>query len=148
MSGIRRREFITLLGGAVVLAPLAARAQQGAIRRVGFLSGLAEDDPEVRDRIAAFRDEFKKLGWTLGGNVELDARFAAGDRDRLWAQAVELVQLKPDVLLASANTCARRPAASDTGHSYRIRTGHRSGGRRNRRQPRAARGQHHRLDTA
>jgi putative ABC transport system substrate-binding protein len=115
---MRRREFITLIGGAAALAPLAplaTRAQHGATRRVGFLSGLAEDDPEARDRIAAFRDEFKKLGWTPGGNVQLDARFAAGDRDRLWAQAVELVQLKPDVIVAMANTvlAALRQATRD-----------------------------------
>ena len=101
---MRRREFITLVGGAAAAWPLAARAQQGAMRRVGFLSGLAEHDPEVRDRIAALRDGLEELGWTPGRNVDLSYRFGAGDRDRLWAHAVELVQLKPDVLVAFANT--------------------------------------------
>jgi putative tryptophan/tyrosine transport system substrate-binding protein len=114
MSDMRRREFITLLGGAAAAWPVAARAQQPAMRRVGFLSGLAEGDPEVRDRIAAFRDGLEKLGWT-DGNIELNYRFGAGNRDRLWAQAGELVQLKPDVLFASANTAlaALRQATQD-----------------------------------
>ena len=112
---MRRREFLGALGGAAAW-PLAARAQQGArMRRIGFLSGLTEGDPEARDRIAALRDELEKLGWTPGRNIELNYRFAAGDRDRLWAQAVELVQLKPDVLLAAANTAlaALRQATRD-----------------------------------
>jgi len=111
---MRRRDFITLLGGAAAW-PLVARAQQVAMRRVGFLSGLAEGDPEARDRIAALRDGLEKLGWTPDRNVELDYRFGAGNRDRLWAQAVELVQLKPDVLVAAANTAlaALRQATQD-----------------------------------
>ena len=75
---MRRRGFITLLGGAAVLAPLTTRAQHGAPRRVGFLSGLAEDDPEARDRIGAFRDEFKKLGCeVVGASVDMLARYYA-----------------------------------------------------------------------
>jgi ABC-type uncharacterized transport system substrate-binding protein len=99
----KRREFITLFGGAAAW-PLVARGQQPAMRRVGFLSGLTESDPEMRDRIAALLDGLEKLGWTPGRNIELVYRFSAGDRDRMWAQATELVRLKPDVLIAAANT--------------------------------------------
>ena len=101
---MRRREFITLLGGAAVTWPLTARAQQSAMRRVGFLSGLTESDPEMRDRIAALLDGLEKLGWTPGRNIELVYRFSAGHRDRMWAQATELIRLKPDVIIAAANT--------------------------------------------
>jgi putative ABC transport system substrate-binding protein len=112
---LKRREFLALVGGAAVSFPLTARAQPGATPRIGFLSGLREGDPEVRDRIAALHEGLEKLGWTPGRNVELDYRFGSGDRDRLWAQAVELVQLKPDVLVAAATTAlaALRQATRD-----------------------------------
>jgi len=95
---MRRREFITLLGGAVAW-PLAARAQQGAVRRVGYLAPLAADDPEMRRRFAVFRQELEKLGWAEGRSVHIDVRYAVpislGP-----GLAKELVALQPDVILA------------------------------------------------
>jgi putative tryptophan/tyrosine transport system substrate-binding protein len=91
---IRRREFITLLGGAVVAWPLATRAQQPAtrVRRIGFLQGLSESDPEARARTEAFRQGLDALGWTEGRNIRIDYRFAGGDSTRVQAYATELVQ--------------------------------------------------------
>ena len=100
---MRRREFITLIGGAAAAWPLAARAQQAdRVRRIGVLFGIAENDPEGRNRLDAFRQELEKLGWVAGQNVQVDYRWAGGDLERLRAQAAELVQLKPDVLVAGA----------------------------------------------
>jgi putative ABC transport system substrate-binding protein len=96
---VKRREFITLLGGAAAW-PLAARAQQPEqMRRVGVLIGLAEDDPDAKARLAAFRQGLDRLGWSEGGNVRLDYRFApAGAQAQ--ALAKELVALQPDAILA------------------------------------------------
>jgi putative ABC transport system substrate-binding protein len=98
---MRRREFITLLGGAAAAWPRAARAQQRErMRRIGFLSGLALDDPELQARLAAFRQGLEQLGWTDGRNVHIDARGAAGDAADARKYATELVALAPDVILA------------------------------------------------
>jgi putative ABC transport system substrate-binding protein len=98
---MRRREFITLLGGAAAAWPLAARAQQGErMRRVGVLMSTAADDPEAKVELAAFEQELKNLGWREGQNIRIDYRFGAGDAARMAAFAKELVALKPDVLLA------------------------------------------------
>src|SRR5262245_27339454 len=96
---LRRRAFITLLGGAAAW-PLSAPAQQPErVRRVGVLLGLAEDDLETKARLAAFRQGLERLGWSEGGNARLDYRFApAGSQARLLAK--ELVALQPDVILA------------------------------------------------
>ena len=84
MSGIQRREFITLLGGAVIIWPLAAQAQQGErVRRVGVLMGHLESDSKAQVHIAAFRDGLHKLGWTEGHNTRIDTRWTApGDISR------------------------------------------------------------------
>ncbi|HEY6755407.1 MAG TPA: ABC transporter substrate-binding protein, partial [Pseudolabrys sp.] len=80
---MRRREFITLLGGAAATWPLAAGAQQpDRVRRIGVLIALAESDPEAQTRAAAFRDGLQKLGWTEGHNIRIDYRWAA-DADHL-----------------------------------------------------------------
>jgi putative ABC transport system substrate-binding protein len=93
-----RREFITLLGGAAASWPLAARAQQPErMRRIGVLTGDAEDDPGVK---AAFRDGLDRLGWPLDRDVRIDYRFAANNPDQYQPLARELVRLQPDVLLA------------------------------------------------
>jgi putative ABC transport system substrate-binding protein len=97
----RRREFITLLGGAAVAWPLAARAEQGErMRRIGVLQSLAADDPEGQARLAAFAQGLQQSGWTIGRNVQIDTRWAAGDAERFRRYAAELVALAPDVILA------------------------------------------------
>jgi putative ABC transport system substrate-binding protein len=100
---MQRREFITLLGGAAVAWPRAARAQQAdRMRRVGALMNLAADDPEGKARLTAFLQGLQELGWTDGRNVRIDYRWAAAaDADRLRVYAAELVALAPDVILAS-----------------------------------------------
>src|SRR5215468_6106080 len=100
---IRRREFITLFGGAAAY-PLAARAQQTErMRRIGVLMGGAGSDPVEQARLAAFLDGLQQLGWTDGHNVRIDTRWPAGDADRYRTYATELVGLAPDVILASAS---------------------------------------------
>jgi putative ABC transport system substrate-binding protein len=99
---LKRRSFITLLGGAAAAWPLAARAQQPEqMRRVSVLMGPAENDPEAQSEIAAFRQGLQKLGWT-GRNVRIAYRWAAGDANRMQTAARELVALQPDVILAVA----------------------------------------------
>ena len=101
---MRRREFTTLLGGATVVWPLAARAQQpDQMRRIGVLMGYAESDLEAQAWVTAFVQEFKELGWTVGRNVSIDYRFGAGDADRMRAYAEELVGLAPAVILAHSS---------------------------------------------
>ena len=93
---MKRREFITLLGGAASW-PLVARAQQG----IGVLFNGLESDPELAARFAALRTVLKDLGWTTGSNVQFDYRFAVADED-IGTKAKELVALSPDVLVANA----------------------------------------------
>ena len=96
---MKRREFITLLGGAAAW-PLAARAQQSdGMRRIGVLMGLAEDDPETKARLAAFRQGLDKRGWSEGRNVRIDYRFAPVSA-QAEVLAKELVAPQPDVILA------------------------------------------------
>jgi ABC-type uncharacterized transport system substrate-binding protein len=98
---MRRREIMTLLGGAAAAWPILARAQQGGrMRRVGVLVAFAEDDPETKTRLAAFRQGLERRGWAEGTNVRIDARFAAGRVDQFQVLAKELVALQPDVILA------------------------------------------------
>jgi ABC-type uncharacterized transport system substrate-binding protein len=100
---IGRREFITLLGGATAVWPLAAHAQQSErVRRVGVLMPLAADDPQSLRRLTAFVQGLQQLGWTDSRNVRIDVRWAAGDPDRFRRYAAELVGLAPDVILAAA----------------------------------------------
>src|SRR4249919_1441630 len=99
---MRRREFITLLGAAAAVWPLAARAQQPAgMGRIGvFFAGLDRGDPEVTARVAAFQQALAGLGWIGGGNVRIDYRWGGGDADLRRKYAAELVALGPDVILA------------------------------------------------
>jgi putative ABC transport system substrate-binding protein len=102
MLAVRRRAFITLVGGAAVSWPLAARAQQGEkMRRIGVLMPFAADDPEAKARLAAFHQGLQQLGWTDGRNVRIDIRWGAGEPERIRRYATELVALAPDVILAS-----------------------------------------------
>jgi putative ABC transport system substrate-binding protein len=98
---MRRRAFITLLGGAAAAWPLAARGQQGdRMRRVGVLIPGASDDPVFQARLAAFLEGLQQLGWVDGRNVRIDTRLGAGDADLLRKHAAELVALGPDVVMA------------------------------------------------
>jgi putative ABC transport system substrate-binding protein len=98
---VRRREFITLLGGAAAAWPLAARAQQlDRMRRIGVLMSLAADDPEGQARMAAFLQGLQQLGWTDGRNMRIDSRWAEGNADDVRKYAAELVAFAPDVILS------------------------------------------------
>jgi putative tryptophan/tyrosine transport system substrate-binding protein len=98
---MRRRDFMTLVGGAATAWPLAARAQQAQrMRRVGVLIGFAETDPDVKSWFAAFRGALAKLGWTEGSNFQIELRWASDDPDRMTAFAKELVDLRPDAILS------------------------------------------------
>src|SRR5215813_4111711 len=99
---LKRREFITLVGGIAAAWPAVVRAQQNErMRRIGVLSSLAADDPETQARHAAFLQGLQEWGWTTGRNVQIDYRWGAGDPDRFRKYAVELVALAPDVILAT-----------------------------------------------
>jgi putative ABC transport system substrate-binding protein len=92
----RRREFITLLGGAAVAWPLVARTQQvERMRRVGVLMGLASSDVQQRVELAALAQELQKLGWTDGRNIGIHHRWGASDADQMWTSAKELIELQP-----------------------------------------------------
>jgi putative ABC transport system substrate-binding protein len=100
---VRRREFITLIGGAAAW-PIAAQAQQPVgMRRIGVLMFQAADDPEAHARNAAFLQGLQEAGWAVGRNMRIDIRWGAGDNDRTRRYAAELVALAPDVILASGS---------------------------------------------
>ena len=101
---MRRREFIVLIGGVAVAWPLAARAQHSdRVRVIGSLNILAEDDPEAKLRMAAFKQGLQQLGWTEGSNVRIEERWAGGDAGRVHKYAAELAALAPDVVLTSGS---------------------------------------------
>ena len=103
MPGMRRREFISLLGGAAVAWPLAARAQQGErMRRIGVLMGLVASDPEAQSRVAAFEHGLRELGWVKGRNLWIEYRWAGGGENALRNHAAELLALAPDLILANS----------------------------------------------
>jgi putative ABC transport system substrate-binding protein len=96
---MRRREFITLVGSAAVAWPLETRAQPDRIRRIGVLMG---SDPSAQSYVTAFRDALTKLGWTEGSNLRIEARWSAGDADKIRLFAKELVDLRPDVIVGQS----------------------------------------------
>jgi len=99
---MRRRDFITLLGGTAVAWPFGADAQQSdRMRLIGVLMGLAESDHEAQSWVAAFREELRKLGWTEGRNIEINTRWATADVESMKRLAKELVALQPDFILTS-----------------------------------------------
>src|SRR5262249_10824034 len=100
---MRRREFITLLGGAVAW-PLAARAQQDGRVRVGVLMNGAADDQEYQTRLAVFLQGLQELGWTVGRNVRIDYRWTAGDAGLRRRFAAEVVALAPNVILVNGGS--------------------------------------------
>jgi len=102
---MKRRQFITLLGGAAAAWPLAARAQPTTerARRIGVLMNTTADDPEGQARIAALHQGLQEWGWTLGRNARIDVRWGAFDADSSRHYATELVALAPEVIVASAS---------------------------------------------
>jgi putative ABC transport system substrate-binding protein len=120
---VKRREFITLLGGAAAAWPLAARAQQ-PMRRIGVLMPTGADDPVGQSRLTAFLQALAQLGWTDGGNARIDIRWSAGDPDRIRRYAAELVALAPDVVLAPTSSTVA--AGRQHNRIYGLRIHHRS----------------------
>ena len=100
---MKRREFITLAGGAAAAWPLAAHAQQaGSVRRIGVLMAYAESDLTAQSWLAAFRAALGKLGWTEGSNLRIELRWGAVDQDKIRRLAKELVDLRPDVIFGQS----------------------------------------------
>src|SRR5262245_42814946 len=105
---MRRREFITLLGGAAAAWPLAARAQQRErMRRIAVLMNLPADDPDGQARNAALLQGLQQFGWTVGSNMRIDIRWGGGVANRMRKEAGELVASAPDVIVASGTTFLR-----------------------------------------
>jgi putative ABC transport system substrate-binding protein len=110
---IRRREFITGLGGAVAW-PLAAHAQQGnRVRRIGVLMGFDENDPLTKARVSAFTQALAGFGWIDGRNVRMDLRGYGDDNNRIRALAQELVALQPDIIV-TIGTAPTAPVQRET----------------------------------
>jgi len=109
LDQLKRRDFITLLGGAAAAWPLAARAQQQSqrIRSVGVLMAVAESDADVRAGVAMFQQSLQELGWSAGRNIRIDYRWGDADVDQIQALAKELVGLQPDVLVAHSTPSAK-----------------------------------------
>jgi len=97
---MRRREFITLVGGTVAAWPLAARAQRGLIKRIGVLMPESEGSADSKARMAVFETTLTQLGWLLGRNIQIDYRWAMGDIERMRTLTAELVNSAPDALVA------------------------------------------------
>jgi ABC-type uncharacterized transport system substrate-binding protein len=113
---LKRREFITLLGGAAAAWPLGARAQRAErVRRVAFLHPYDENDPEVRARVVAFRQALEALGWTENRNIRIEHRYSGGDLGQIQAYAKELVRAGPDLIVGSGTPItAALKQATDT----------------------------------
>ena len=98
---MKRREFITLLGGATAMWPHAVRAQQVTrLRRIGILMPFPPSDSEWQSRVGALRQELQRLGWTRGRNIEFDERWTTDNMDLVRTNAANLVELKPDAIVA------------------------------------------------
>ena len=112
---MKRRDFIAGLGGAVVVGPRGAWGQQTErVRRIGVLNSLASNDSEGQSRIAAFVQGLQQAGWTVGRNLQIDFRWAAGRVDDHRKLAMELIALKPEVILATGS------AATEVALSMRV----------------------------
>ena len=112
---MRRREFIAGLGGAAVAWPLGVRAQlPDRVRRIGVLMAATADDPEYQARLAAFLQGLQQLGWTDGGNVRVDVRWATTNANDIRRHATELAALAPDVILSGTGTITVAPLLQAT----------------------------------
>jgi len=99
---MRRRDFIKVIASSVAAWPFAAHAQQAErVRRIGMLTSLAADDPQMSARDAAFWQALQELGWTVGRNLRVEQRWGAGDPERMRKHAAELAALAPDVILVT-----------------------------------------------
>ena len=102
---MRRRQLMAMLGGAAVAWPLLGRTQQiNQVRRIGVLMLLAAEDAVAKARIVAFQQSLRRLGWIDGNNLQIDYRWSTGDSDQVRKDAVDLVALAPDVLLATGSS--------------------------------------------
>jgi putative tryptophan/tyrosine transport system substrate-binding protein len=123
---MRRREFITLLGGGTAAWPLAARAQQAdRVRRIGVLMLYPENDPEGQLRATALRNGLQKRGWAVGGNVEIDFQWGFGDADWIRSAGAQLLRSAPDLILANGTPAARTMQLSSSiirSHRHGART--------------------------
>ena len=105
---MKRREFITLVGGVAAVCSLTARAQQsGRTARVGVLMGIGESDPEARPRVEALEQGFRELGWIKDKNLQLDYRWTAGDLNLAQRFAKEIVELKPDLIVVHSTPAVK-----------------------------------------
>jgi putative ABC transport system substrate-binding protein len=112
---MRRREFITLLGGAAVAWPLAARAQQqAAMRRIGLLMTGVPTEPTLRSYVAEFAQTLRTMGWVDGQNVRIDYRWNAGNAEQARVNAKEIVALSPEVILVASTTNLRALQATNS----------------------------------
>ena len=111
---MRRRDFVTLLGGTAATWPLSVRAQPAKLRRVGLLLGLAENDPEANARVKAFRLGMRDLEWIEGRNIQIDNRFAGSSLELIKRHVAELVKSPPEVIVANSTPVMRalKPATS------------------------------------
>ena len=142
---MRRRTFITLLGGAAAW-PLAARAQQAAkMRRIGVLTPFSANDPEAKARVHALALALQQLGWTDGDNLRIEIRWAGGDASRMRRDAAELVALAPDLIVTTGSATTALALQEDPRHTDRIRAGRRPRRGRLRRELAAPGRQRHRL---
>src|SRR5712671_5403717 len=144
---MRRREFITLLGGAVAAGPIAARAQQDSKSwRIGFLTPRSRPSPPDRDTFSdAFMQGMSDLGYSEGKNLAVEWRYADGDYKRLTGFATELAGMNLPVIVTYGTARRARVAGDNQDHPHRRRSRGRSGGRRPRREPGAPRRQYHRI---
>src|SRR5476649_2902584 len=118
---MKRREFISLIGGAAVAASSPARAQQHRVRHIGMLMGYAQNEPDTQARMTAFREAFEQLGWKEGGNVATTYRFGVGEIDRIRGYAKELVELNPDVIVCETTQTLKRSEERRVGKECRSR---------------------------
>src|SRR5262249_26755824 len=106
---MKRREFVTFLGGAAVFCSGIARAQQpDRLRFIGVLQGLAADDPAGEIRFTAFHDELQRLGWTDGRNLRIERRWGEGNADLMRREAIDMVALSPDVIMTTGGDATER----------------------------------------
>src|SRR6476659_9710855 len=144
---MKRREFLTLIGGAVAFRPLAGHAQPAeSARRIGMLIWtFAKADREGQDRIAAFLDTFQKLGWSDGRNFRMDYHWGAGNSEEIAVTAKELLRATPDVIVVAGNAALAELRRQTSTYPRRVYPDIRSGRQRICRQPCSAGWQHERF---